>query len=134
MHYSLKRNEILRGVKNFRLLYKEGRTIEGKFLRCSILSTLNEDIHDETKISMGIKVGRLLKRAVDRNLIKRLVRESYRKNKGLLKTREEKNAHTLIILFSYKPKSTNIFPLPSLEEIEEDVVNILTKISQEKFV
>ena len=64
---------------------------------------------------------RLFKRAVDRNKIKRLFREAYRKNKNLLY--EKLNDKQLHVMFIYKSKS-----IISFLEMEEQVIVGINKL------
>lgn len=63
---------------------------------------------------------RLFKRAVKRNLLKRRIREAYRKNKFLLPVQEE-GCDILIIYISKDVRTT--------ESIEAGIRELLTKIS-----
>jgi ribonuclease P protein component len=76
----------------------------------------------------GVKVSRSIKRAVDRNLIKRTVREAFRTNKELARGDEEKGARIKSILFIYAggfdaTKS-------AAGAIRTDVLNLLKKIKK----
>jgi len=66
------------------------------------------------------------KRAVDRNKIKRLIRESYRVNKFLLYSSLERNNKQLAIGILYTSKIMEPFSL-----IQEKIIAVLTKLAQQ---
>jgi ribonuclease P protein component len=73
---------------------------------------------------MGVSVSsRHFKRAVDRNLLKRRIRESYRKQKLALKTSlEEKGLFMDLFLVYIEPK------ILSYQEIDTAITEALTKL------
>ena len=79
---------------------------------------------------MGIAIGRAVRRAVDRNRLKRLIRESYRLNKYQLLTRSEVLSHRVALLFIYSPKSGLAKRLPTFVQIDTDMKRILSLIME----
>lgn len=75
-------------------------------------------------VSMAVSVPkRLFKRAVDRNLLKRRIREAYRLNKrGLYALLEQKNK-TLHMLIQYQQRE-----IVDFKTIEEGVLNGMAKL------
>jgi len=67
---------------------------------------------------------RTFKHAVDRNRIKRLIREAYRTNKQLLWEKRSKDAQQLLIGFVYVGKT--ILPYA---EIEKKLILVLHRLS-----
>lgn len=67
--------------------------------------------------------SRNFKRAVDRNLLKRRMRESYRKNKHILYESVKKYDHTLQLFFIY-----NKSEILSYTEVENSIIQILGKL------
>jgi ribonuclease P protein component len=65
---------------------------------------------------------RLFKKAVDRNRLKRLIREAYRKNKKILC--ENLNNKKVQLMFIYKAKK-----IVEYIEVEEEIINALKKLS-----
>jgi ribonuclease P protein component len=66
---------------------------------------------------------RYFKKAVDRNRIKRLMRESYRLQKDNIKAALEKNHKSLVLFFIYTADS-----LPKYEEVDKKIGESLKKL------
>ncbi len=74
------KKERLKSKKQIEALFNKGRSVTAFPLRLIYLETIFDD---DVKIKTGVSVSkRLHKNAVDRNKIKRLLREAYRLNKG----------------------------------------------------
>ena len=87
---------------------------------------LQNDHDSPFKIQAGVSVSkRNFKRAVDRNRIKRLMRESYRKNKYLIYKNEDTKKH--IIMFIYQGKDE-----VSYEQMEEKMTQLIEKFLQKQ--
>jgi len=77
--FSFKRSERLTSSKSISLLFKEGSSVSAYPVRILFL-TRDKGEHP---LSIAISVPkRLYKRAVDRNLLKRRIREAFRLNKS----------------------------------------------------
>ncbi|HEX9825103.1 MAG TPA: ribonuclease P protein component [Flavobacteriaceae bacterium] len=79
MKFTYKKKERLKNPKLIEKLFLEGKSISVFPFRLIYLETTFED---SSKIKTGVSVSkRNFKKAVDRNRIKRLLREAYRLNK-----------------------------------------------------
>lgn len=81
--HTLPRNKILRGKKNFERLFKQGNLFKGRIVDLRFL-TLSKDASGQNNCLMGFVVSKRLGNAVQRNRIKRLMREAYRLNQHLI--------------------------------------------------
>ena len=79
MKFTFKKKEKLKSQKLIEQLFAEGKSFTVFPLRMLYLKTIHQD---GSKIKTGVSVSkRNFKKAVDRNRIKRLLREAYRLNK-----------------------------------------------------
>lgn len=79
MSFSYPKKEKLKSQKLIDQLFSEGRSVSAFPLRMVYLQT---DFNDEIRFKTGVSVSKKnFKSAVDRNHIKRLLREAYRLNK-----------------------------------------------------
>ena len=86
-----------------------------------------ENDHDSPfKVQAGVSVSkRNFKSAVYRNRIKRLMRESYRKNKYLIYNDDDTKKH--ILMFIYQAKSE-----VSYQKMEERMIDLIQKFLQKQ--
>jgi len=103
----LRKREILRGKKNFDEVFQRGKVLRGKYVNIYFLEG------QDTKV--GFCVSKAFKKAVERNRVKRLLREIYRNEKDPFK-----NKWTVI----FAKKSDK---LPSFWELREDVLTTMGK-------
>lgn len=111
----MKKTEILKKNYEFRLVLKKGKYYSGKYIESFVLNN-NLDIN-KIGIAIKTKVGK----AVKRNRIKRLIKESYRLN-------EDKFGVGKNLVFLVK-KNQEIDSL-EFRDIEKDIIFILDKIGQ----
>lgn len=113
--------ERLKRKKEIDILFSDGKSISKYPIR---LVYKKIDFNEKTKIRAGVSVSkRNFKKAVDRNFIKRLMRESYRKNKYIVAN----TTHQFIFMFLYSGKE-----IPEYSLIEAKIEGILQKfVTQE---
>ena len=115
MKFTLSKEERLKSKKLIEKLYTEGNSIKVFPLRIIYLQTEHTS---KFAAQAGVSVSkRNFKRAVDRNRIKRLLRESYRKQKYTVYNNLEK---PYIFMISYLAKTELSF-----SEIDEKMRQIL---------
>lgn len=133
MRFTLKKSEILRGKKNFEHLVRNSKKFESKFLRCYVALKPEEENHSNKQVVVAFSVNKkLVAKAVDRNRIRRLMRESYRLNKSILLSRNQESSKQLQILFVYKLPRKPETALPSFASIQDDIKTLLETISVSK--
>ena len=80
MSLSYPKKEKLKSQKLIEQLFSEGKSVSAYPLRMVFLKS---EFNDDTQFKTGVSVSkRNFKKAVDRNRIKRLLREAYRLNKS----------------------------------------------------
>ena len=118
MQNTYKKEEKLKKRKLIAQLFAEGGSISEFPIKLVYLA-LNHD--SPYKVQAGVSVSkRNFKRAVDRNKIKRLLREVYRKNKHLIYESEHTKKH--IFMFIYVGKKELEYKI-----LEEKMIALLNK-------
>ncbi|WP_242092502.1 ribonuclease P protein component [Aestuariivivens sediminicola] len=111
------KKERLKSKKLIEALFSEGQSVSAYPLRLVYLeTTLKTDVHAQTGVSVSKKH---FKRAVDRNRIKRLMREAYRLKKGAF-FNNITTQYALMILYIGKK-------MPTYTEVESKMNQLLAK-------
>ncbi len=114
MKETLNKEERLKSKKEIELLFSDGKSISKYPIRLVYRkSSFENDINLRTGVSVS---KRNFKKAVDRNFIKRLLRENYRKNKYIVPN----TTHQFTFMFIYSGKE-----IPSYSLIESKMKGIL---------
>ena len=114
--FSLGQKERLKSSKSIEHLFSEGKAISAYPLRLVFVSKPNSTVPMQCAVSVS---KRHFKKAVDRNRIKRLLRESYRKIKPTL-YQNLSQPYMGMILFNGKE-------IPSQENTDKSVAILLDK-------
>ncbi|MDY8135309.1 ribonuclease P protein component [Aquimarina sp. 2201CG5-10] len=119
---SFNKNEKLKSKKEIELLFSEGKSIAQFPIRLVYReSTTPDNICFKAAVSVS---KRNFKKAVDRNRIKRLLREGYRKNKYIV---THNTTHQFTFLFLYTGKE-----MPEYSLIESKIERILQKFNKQE--
>ncbi|KAA5827466.1 ribonuclease P protein component [Algibacter amylolyticus] len=119
MNYTYGNKEKLKSKKLIDQLFTEGKSVSAYPLRLVYLgTTFKEDIIAKTGVSVS---KRNFKTAVDRNRIKRLLREAYRLNKSIF-FNNLTTQHAFMILYIGKDK-------PTLDFVETKMKILFEKFS-----
>ena len=120
--FTLGKNERLKSRKQIELLFKSGRRINETGIRA--LYMLEDNESGIYNLQLGVSVSsRNFKRAVDRNRIKRLLRESWRLQKNDLLNALVESKKSLSVFLIYTGKE-----MPAFTELSEVVQSILKKL------
>jgi ribonuclease P protein component len=120
--FSLGAAERLKSRKKIQSLFAAGRVVN--FSPFRIIYQIN---HDDTPLQFGVAAGtRQFKKAVDRNRIKRLIREAYRLQKNELKDLLITKEKSLALFVIYTGKIIPDYPF-----VFEKIGKVLQKLSEE---
>lgn len=122
--FTLKKEEKIRNVKQIEYLFSHGQSFVSYPLR--VVFVEQEGV-TSSQVSIFVSVPKKkLKSAVDRNRIKRLIREAYRLNKYTLDRSFLKENQTLAIAFVYLKNEMSDY-----ETIEKSVRKALKEIERQ---
>ena len=122
--FTLKAHEKLKSRKIIQQLFKEGKSFSVFPFRIIYLQTENQNF----SVKAGFTVSsRNFKKAVDRNRIKRLMRETYRLQKNRLLNQLQEKHKSVAVFFVYTGKE-----LPEYQELFEKMRTGLEKLEQLK--
>lgn len=122
MNHGFPRQEKLKSRKIIERLFTEGKSVSKFPLRLVFLKT---DLPEEVRIQATVSVSkRNFKKAVDRNRIKRLLREAYRLNKHKLPEQCDAS-YAFMILYQARE-------MPDYKAIEHKMKQLLTLFSEKE--
>ena len=117
MEFTYPKEEKLKSKKSIELLFSEGKSVSKYPLRLVYADNI---IEKEELIKFGVSVSKkYFKKAVDRNRLKRILRECYRLNKHLLVDSIQK---PMSLMFFYQSKE-----VLSYQEINEKTILLFEK-------
>ena len=120
--FTLGKSERLKSRKAIEELFKKGNKFSHSFFLLYYF-VINEENKEPLQFGVGVS-GKIFKKAVDRNRIKRLTREAFRLQKPSLKEsliREKKSLH---VFFIYTGKDVPVYP-----DVYSAVGTIIQKLS-----
>lgn len=121
---TLSKTERLKSYKRIRILFAQGQKFKVFPLVIYFLLRVEKVEGVEGILQMGVSVGkRHFKRAVDRNLLKRRIREAYRKQKHELKEFLIASGISMDIFFVYS--NARISDYPEIESAMQQGLNLL---------
>jgi ribonuclease P protein component len=126
--YALPRGEIARGQRVISRLFNQGRRLKGDSLLMICSTSRPVDQVSPASVKVLFTVGKkLAPRAVDRNRIKRLMREAYRLEKWVLSGKAEHESRPeekiqVVLAFLYRGRADSV---PSLDGFRAEVRQLL---------
>jgi ribonuclease P protein component len=129
--FTLSRNERLKSRKQIDLLFRQGTHLNIFPLRVSYISG-NEASEEPLQFGVGVS-GKWFKKAVDRNRVKRLVRESWRVQKNGLKEILREKQLNMIVFIVYTGRELPEYDhiRESTERVIENLCRIANEVAQE---
>ena len=119
MNQSFGKEEKLKSKKLIDLLFAEGKSVKSFPLK---LIYTSYDQTDEANLKTAVSVPKkLVKTAVQRNRIKRLMREVFRKNKYLV-TNHLSSSHAFMFIYIFREEV-------SYEKLEASMIKVLEKFN-----
>jgi ribonuclease P protein component len=127
VQYTLRKSEILRGYSVFSGILKNGESIHSSALQCYVTKKSREK--DTAAIRAGFAVPRRdVPLAVDRNRLKRFMREAFRTNKSLLLETACTMDLQLDLVFIIRNRERADVRRLRYARIESDVKDVMVKI------
>lgn len=124
MSFTFGKNERLRGFRLIRKLFTRGRSFHFQSFKVTWLKT---DQEGTLPPRMMVSVPKNLhKKAMQRNILKRRVKEAYRLNKSILPTNNNNSGPDLIFCITYATKEILTF-----REIQDKIILILRRLKEE---
>lgn len=123
--HTLSKTERLKSYKRIRVLFAEGLKFRVQPLLVYFqLSSIQPSEMQVNFLQMGVTVGsRYFKKAVDRNLIKRRIREAYRQNNQGLKQVLQNSNNRLDLFFVYTVSEK--LPYDQIQEAMKRALHLL---------
>jgi ribonuclease P protein component len=127
VQHTLRKSEILRGYSVFSDILKNGESIHSSTLQCYVTKKKTE------KNAPAVRVGFAIPRrdvplAVERNKLKRFMREAFRANKELLHEAASIAELQLALVFIFRNRRGANVRRIRYASIENDVKDVMSKI------
>lgn len=129
-NFSLNRSERVKKKNDFEKVYSSGKVLYSSELLIKSIYTINLN-ENFLGVKIGVAVSKKAGKAVWRNRIKRLIKESYRLNKVSIVEKASKNNVGVMIIFSPNRLSELRNKTIFLKDIKEKVVELINKIEQQ---
>ena len=129
MKQTLRKSEVLRGKNAISSLFQNGKRINEATVR-GYVQIRRGRTPGEPPCRVGFAVAGTVRRAVDRNRMKRLMRESYRRNKEALLPALAASGSSCAIMFLYSRNISHKRELPTYQQVESDIRKILMRIAE----
>jgi len=120
----VRKSETLRGHGVFRTVTANGKRIDGKIIRS--YSVISASPSPSFAIGMSVSGRRL--NAVQRNRIRRRMREAFARERSRLAGTVEASGVSLATVFSFRPRNGEALKTAAFSDVHADVSSIIDKI------
>lgn len=124
--FGLSKKERIKSKNDFALVYSSGKTINSYSLKLKAIFFVQET--NESGVKAAFVVYKKAGKAVWRNRIKRLLRESYRLNKNSLVELCRTKGVSLLVVFAARSLNEQSNKTITLPEVMPDVLDLIEKI------
>ncbi|KAB2852579.1 MAG: ribonuclease P protein component [Ignavibacterium sp.] len=126
--FSLNRNERVKKKKDFNKVYNSGKIIFSSDLLLKLQYYVNKN-EEYNGVKIAASLSKKTGKAVWRNRVKRLIKESYRLNKKRLVEKASENNVELLLIFSPNRLSEKKNKKLYLKDIMNGVVDLINKVA-----
>lgn len=128
MRYTLRKEEIIRGRTTFHNIISSGNRLVEKVVFC--FYRIEESGNEPNQILVGFTVSKKIGKAVVRNRIKRLMRESYRLHKDILQDTTTCIKYRASMIFVFGKIDSNSSKKIKFATIEQDMIQLLQRFKK----
>jgi ribonuclease P protein component len=126
VRYTLRKNEILHGRKSFSRVFSTGNKLAEQAILC--FYQIENSNTETNRAVVGFAASKKIGKAVVRNRIKRLMRESYRLNKHILLDTPASNQFVASIVLMYGKNNPVQIKNVRLEIVKQEIEHLLQKL------
>jgi ribonuclease P protein component len=128
--FSLSRSERVRKKKEIETVFNSGKILFSYDLFLKSIFIIEKNIN-KSGVEIAAAVSKKVGKAVWRNRVKRLIKESYRLNKHLIMELAKEKKSRVVIIFSPNKLNEKKAPKVKLNNISPGIVELIKEISQQ---
>lgn len=128
MRYTLRKEEIIRGRNTFHNIISSGNRLVEKTILC--FYQIEDSANEPNQILVGFSVSKKIGKAVVRNRIKRLMRESYRLHKDILQDTTTCIKYRASMIFVFGKTDSDTSKKIKFGAVEQDIIQLLQRFKK----